>query len=194
MIPVELTLASLRARMNIMTASARVLVSESDFLALPESMRPAELVDGEVVMPPSPSFWPQEMLGRVVAALRTWSATAPIPVTVAQAPLDVRFAAGRILQPDAMVFLTKLDRQAPSPLERIPEVCIEVLSSNRTYDRITKRFLYAEAGVQEYWIVDPSGFVERRWGPALARSEDLTDWVRSPLLPGLEVDLTRVFE
>jgi Uma2 family endonuclease len=180
--------------MGAMTASARVLVSESDFLALPETMRPAELVDGEVVMPPSPSFWHQELLGRVVVALRSWSATAPIPVTVAQAPLDVRFTAGRILQPDAMVFLTKLDRQAASPLERIPEVCIEVLSSNRTYDRITKRFLYAEAGVQEYWIVDPSGFVERRWGPALARNEELTDWVHSPLLPGLELDLTRVFE
>jgi len=177
-----------------MTASARVLVSESDFLALPETIRPAELVDGEVVMPPSPSFWHQELLGRVVAALRSWSATAPIPVTVAQAPLDVRFAAGRILQPDAMVFLTRLDRQATSPLERIPDVCIEVLSSNRTYDRITKRFLYAEAGVQEYWIVDPSGFVERRWGQALARSEELTDWVRSPLLPGFELELARVFE
>jgi Uma2 family endonuclease len=50
------------------------------------------------------------------------------------------------------------------------------------------------AGVQEYWIVDPSGFVERRWGPSLARSEELTDWVRSPILPGLEVDLGRVFE
>ena len=53
-----------------MTASARVLVSESDFLALPETTRPAELVDGEVVMPPSPSFWHQELLGRMVAALR----------------------------------------------------------------------------------------------------------------------------
>lgn len=177
-----------------MTASARVLVSERDFLALPETMRQAELVDGEVVMPPSPSFWHHELLGRVVAALRTWSATAPSPVTVAQAPLDVRFAPGRILQPDAMVFLTRLDRQIESPLERIPEVCIEVLSTNRTYDRITKRFLYAEAGVQEYWIVDPSGFVERRWGPALARTEELTDCLRTPLLPGLELDLSRVFE
>lgn len=177
-----------------MTASAGVLVSESDFLALPETMRPAELVEGEVVMPPSPSFWQQELLGRVVTALRSWSATAPISVTVVQGPLDVRFAAGRILQPDAMVFLSKLDRHAASPLDRIPEVCIEVLSSNRIYDRITKRFLYAEAGVQEYWIVDPSGFVERRWGSALAWSEELTDWVRSAILPGLELELARVFE
>jgi Uma2 family endonuclease len=177
-----------------MTASARVLVSESDFLALPESMRPAELVDGEVVMAPSPNFWHQELLGRLVAALRAWAATATEPVTVAQAPLDVRFATGRILQPDAMVFLAKLDREAVSPIDRIPEVCIEVLSSNRTYDRITKRFLYAEAGVQEYWIIDPGGFVERRSGPGLARNEELTEEIRSPLLPGFVLELGGLFE
>ncbi len=176
-----------------MVVSARVLVSESDFLALPESTRPMELVDGEVVMAPSPNFWHQELLGRLVVALRTWAATAPSPVTVAQAPLDVRFAAGRILQPDAMVFLTKLDREIVSPLDRIPELCIEVLSSNRTYDRITKRFLYAEAGVQEYWMIDPAGFVERRSGPGLARSEELTEVIRSPLLPGLALDVAQLF-
>jgi Uma2 family endonuclease len=180
--------------MEPMTASARVLVSESDFLALPESVRPMELVDGEVVMAPSPNFWHQELLGRLVVALRAWAASAPGPVTVAQAPLDVRFAAGRILQPDAMVFLTKLDREAASPLDRIPEVCIEVLSSNRTYDRITKRFLYAEAGVQEYWLIDPGGFIERRSGPGLVRCEELTEEIRSPLLPGFVLDPTRLFD
>lgn len=177
-----------------MTASARVLVSERDFLALPESVRPMELVDGEVVMAPSPNFWHQELLGRLVTSLRAWASTAPIPVTVAQAPLDVRFAAGRILQPDAMIFLTKLGREVSSPLDRIPEVCVEVLSSNRTYDRVTKRFLYAEAGVQEYWLVDPAGFVERRSGPGLARNEELTQTLTSPLLPGLVLGLASLFE
>jgi hypothetical protein len=38
-----------------------------------------------------------------------------------QAPLDVRFAAGRILQPDAMVFLAALPRDVTTPLDRIPE-------------------------------------------------------------------------
>lgn len=178
--------------MSTMTASARVLVSESDFLALPESTRPMELVDGEVVMAPSPNFWHQELLGRLVVELRSWAALATEPVTVVQAPLDVRFAAGRILQPDAMVFLTKLDREVASPVDRIPELCIEVLSSNRTYDRITKRFLYAEAGVQEYWMIDPAGFIERRSGPGLARSEELTDEIRSPLLPGFVLDVSRL--
>lgn len=108
--------------------------------------------------------------------------------------MDVRFAPGRILQPDAMVFLATLDRQVAQPLDRIPEICIEVLSSARTYDRVTKRFLYAEAEVVEYWIVDPSGVVEQRSGPGLARGEDRERRLESPLLPGFLLDVGALFD
>jgi len=38
-----------------------------------------------------------------------------------------------------------------------PDLLIEILSpSNRGHDLLTKRALYARAGVQEYWIVDPA--------------------------------------
>ena len=35
-----------------------------------------------------------------------------------------------------------------------PELCIEILSSNKDHDLITKKRLYLENGVKEYWIVD----------------------------------------
>jgi len=177
-----------------MSTRARSLVTESEYLALPESMRSTELVDGEVVMAPSGSVWHQELLSRLVMSLRSWAASTPGDVTVVQAPMDVRFALGRILQPDAMVFLAALDRNAAQPLDRIPEICIEVLSNNRTYDRVTKRFLYAEAGVAEYWIVDPSGLVEQRTGPGLARSDDRTERLESALLAGFSLDVAALFE
>jgi Uma2 family endonuclease len=164
-------------------------MTESEFLSLPESMRPIELVDGELVRAPSPSFWHQEVLARLVLALRTWASNCPQQATVVQAPLDVRFGPDRILQPDAMVFLTRLARDVKGPVLRIPEICIEVLSSNRAYDRVTKRFLYAEAGVAEYWIVDPAGLIERRSGPGLARREEISDRLTSGLLPGFELDV-----
>lgn len=163
------------------------LVSEAEFLALPESTRRVELIDGEVVVPPSPSFWHQEVLGRLVSSLRRWARGRE--VTVAQAPLDVRFGPDRILQPDAMVFLHALDRDAPTPVDVVPELCIEVLSTDRAYDRVTKRFIYAEAGVAEYWIVDAGRGVERRDGPGLARIEVVTNELTTPLLPGLAVDV-----
>jgi len=178
---------------SVMSISARVLVSEREFLSLPESMRLAELVDGEIVMAPSPSFWHQEVLSRLVMALRAWAQTSPSPVTVVQAPMDVRFGDGRILQPDAMVFLTALDRDVAAPLDRVPEICVEVLSTNRTYDRVTKRFLYAEAGVTEYWLVDPAGVVERRSQAGLMRLEEFDARMTTPLLPGFALDVAALF-
>lgn len=175
-----------------MTTGARALVTEAEFLALPESTQPLELVDGEVIVAPSPSYWHQEVLGRLVTELRQW-ARGHADITIAQAPIDVRFASGRILQPDAMVFLEPLPKDIATPLHRIPAICVEVLSTNRAYDRITKRYIYAEAGVQEYWLVDPAGVIERRHGPALALDEEVADRLESSLLPGFSLPVDRLF-
>jgi Uma2 family endonuclease len=177
-----------------MSSVARGLVSEAEFLRLPESSRPTELVDGEVIVAPSPTYWHQEVLMRLVSALRGWAAKQAKPVTVMQAPLDVRFGPGRILQPDAMVFLEALPRDIATPLDPIPALCIEVLSNDRAYDRITKRFIYAEAGVQEYWLVEPAGLIERRSGPGLMRAEELSERLTSPLLPGFDLVIAELFE
>jgi Uma2 family endonuclease len=176
-----------------MSTAARAWVSESEFLTLPESNQRLELVDGEVIEAPSPSYWHQELLTRIVLALRGWADTKSVPVTVVQAPLDVRFAPNRILQPDAMVWLRALAVDAPTPLDVVPDLCIEVLSGNRAYDRVTKRYLYGEAGVREYWIVDPGGVVERRSGEDLADVELHDTRLESPLLPGFLLDLARLF-
>src|SRR5688500_11006177 len=76
------------------------LVSEAEFLALPESMDKVELLDGEVVAPPAPSFGHQETQGRLIQALRNWAQAQPGPVVVGNAPFDIHFGPGRILQPD----------------------------------------------------------------------------------------------
>ncbi|HXT97573.1 MAG TPA: Uma2 family endonuclease [Polyangia bacterium] len=176
-----------------MPVATAPFVSEAEFLSLPESNQKAELVDGEVIVSPSPSYWHQEVLARIVGALREWARGHTDPCTVAQAPLEVRFGSGRILQPDAMVFFARIPRDQAGPIDRIPEICIEVLSSDRAYDRITKRLLYAAAGVQEYWVVDPNAFVERWTGPSLTREELLRDALTTERLPGFSLDLPRLF-
>ena len=59
-------------------------------------------------------------------------------------------------------------------------------------DRVTKRFVYGEAGVKELWTVEPTGAVERWWGSGLSQSEFLTERLVSPLLPGFELDLSQL--
>jgi Uma2 family endonuclease len=61
------------------------------------------------------------------------------------------------------------------------------------YDRVTKRFVYGSAGVLEYWIVDPAGFVEVRSGQALAQETSVTDRLTSPLLPDFALDVPKLF-
>lgn len=176
-----------------MAHAARPLVSEAEFLSLPESTDKVELVDGEVIVAPSPSYWHQEVLARLVGVLRDWADRQEQPVTVGQAPLDIRFAPGRILQPDAFVILDAVDRNHEGPLDRIPEVCVEVLSSNRLYDRVTKRFIYGQAGVKELWTVETAGFIERWTGDGLASVVRADDVLATPLLPGLQLDVSSIF-
>ncbi|MCC6765614.1 MAG: Uma2 family endonuclease [Deltaproteobacteria bacterium] len=175
------------------SAAQRPLITEEEFLRLPESTSKIELVDGEVVVSSSPGYWHQEVLARIVVALRSWASKRKSPVTVGQAPLDMHFAPGRILQPDAFVLFGRIPRAHQGPIDRVPELCIEVLSSDRLYDRVTKRLLYAAAGVQEYWVVEPAGAVERWSGRGLARAAALRQRLATPLLPGFDLNLPRVF-
>jgi Uma2 family endonuclease len=174
-------------------SAVRRLVTEDEFLRLPESMAKVELVDGEVVVSPSPDFWHQELLRRVVVALSAWADRQKHPVTVGQAPLDVRFARGRILQPDAFVLFGAVAPSHEGPIDRVPELCIEVVSSDRVHDRVTKRMIYAGSGVREYWIVEPAGIVERWTGPGLTRAEEVRGRLATPLLRGFRLDVKRLF-
>jgi Uma2 family endonuclease len=173
--------------------AVRPLVSEEEFLALPESTDKIELIDGEVIVSPSPSYWHQEVLLRLAVALKAWAVRQKRPVTVGMAPLDVRFAHNRILQPDLFVILGAVARSHVGPLDRIPELCIEVLSENRVHDRVTKRLLYGAAGVKEYWLVEPAGVIERWAGPGLSKEDLVRRALTSPLLPGFRLAVPTLF-
>ena len=83
-------------------------------------------------------------------------------------------------------------------IEGAPDIVAEILSSDRNRDLVRKRQLYAEAGVQEYWIFDPredtATLLELNDGEYIER-EVLTadDTLTTPLLPGLAVPLADVF-
>ena len=78
------------------------------------------------------------------------------------------------------------------PITAVPELIIEVLSSNRSYDRLAKRFVYEEAGVHEYWMVD----ADRRCIEVVVAGELRveTESVQSSSLEGLlVVDVATLF-
>jgi Uma2 family endonuclease len=77
---------------------------------------------------------------------------------VLTAPLNVFFEGADPVQPDIVVLLPESEAiGAGRGVEGAPDLLIEVLSpTNRGHDVLTKRALYARAGVRVYWIVDPA--------------------------------------
>ncbi len=174
-----------------MRATLPVLVTEAEFLQLPETLDKVELVDGEVIVAPAPSWRHQRQAKTLLVALETWARSVD-GFTVGHAPCDIRFGSSRILQPDLFVMAGSIPDDQEGPIARIPILCVEVLSRDVVYDRITKRALYAEAGVPEYWLVHWNGVVERRFGERLEGQEMLNGALTSPLLPGFDFDLAEL--
>src|SRR5947207_3754225 len=72
---------------------------------VPESNQPTELWDGELIMPPSPSFFHQEISDRFHDFLKAWTRKHQLGKT-AVAPLDMVLTEHRVTQPD-VVFISK---------------------------------------------------------------------------------------
>lgn len=144
-------------------------------------------------MNPHATYWHQEVLGRLATALRTWARTRDKPrPAVATAPLDVTFGAD-VLQPDIAIWLTGLPRSAVTPIAWRPDICIEVLSSNRRYDLEYKRDSYVDSGVPEYWVVDPAREMVWRMRGDQYAIRDESDPLTSSLLPGFSMPLASLF-
>jgi Uma2 family endonuclease len=169
-------------------------MSEEEYLALPEMKARIELVDGFVVCEPSATYEHENACMTVGMALGNWAAARSPRPTVIASPLDIRFAADRILQPDVLVYCEPLVSPVKMPVARIPDLCVEIVSRRVAYDRTTKRLLYAQAGVREFWtVLRKQRLVERWTGPGLDTREECRERLVTPLLPGFELDILRLF-
>jgi Uma2 family endonuclease len=126
-------------------------LSVDQWLELPEDQR-CELVEGEIVVSPSPSLDHQRAVGRLFRALDDHARALGGEAFVA--PLGVRLSDDTALEPD-LLFVSSSDRYGPRTVEGPPDLVVEVSSpSTRRYDLLRKRRLYESFGVPEYWFVD----------------------------------------
>lgn len=166
-------------------------------LALPEDGNRYELLDGELLVTPSPVGVHQR------AVLKLYDRIAPYVRdhrlgALSVSPADLDFRSGQLLQPDLFVGRPFQGREPIDWSEfGIPLLIVEVLSpSTALYDRNRKRRKYQEAGVAEYWIVDLDARLIERWRPGEDRPEILTErlgWRPDPQVESLEVDLVGYF-
>ena len=121
-----------------------------DLDALPEDGNRYELIDGLLLVTPSPTERHQRALLELLLLLR---AAAPPGLRVYPAPLDVRLAERVQVQPDILV---ARDGPPRDRLDQLPLLCVELVSpGTRRHDQVLKRRAYAQAGIPSYWLVDP---------------------------------------
>jgi Uma2 family endonuclease len=135
----------------------RYKATVEEFWALPESMLRIEYINGEIIMAPTPTVAHQAVLRNVFRALDEFVLRTAIG-SVFFSPLDVVLPSGDVVQPDAF-FLTKEETERAHAAKRVhgaPSFVVEILSPGSTkHDARTKRSLYQQNGIREYWIVDP---------------------------------------
>lgn len=149
-----------------------------DYVRLPEGF-PAELIEGDLVREPAPTYGHQRLISRLQARLFAVAGTD----RVLPAPTDVFVDEWSVLQPDIQVTPPGPPVHRRPEEEPIPVVVFEVLSpATARRDRQRKTAIYLRAGVREVWLVDPeagavevhtAGGVERVTGNGRAASAAL---------------------
>ena len=173
-----------------------------DFLLFPDDGKRHELIDGEHYVTASPNLKHQQVLLNLTLLIGTWLDKHPIG-RMFFAPFDVVFTNFDVVEPDLLYLSNKrmVEVATPQHLRGAPELVVEVASpSTRSRDETIKRRLYERNGVSEYWVVDPDIDVvrvyrrgEEGFARAMELRRDADDVLVTPLLPGLELPLARIF-
>ena len=176
-------------------------MSLDDFLELGETDGCWELDEGVLYITPTASRDHQFLQNQLVWYFVSYLDRFPQPP--AEMYSDLTTILSRELrqapEPDIVIVLAgRPDIFGATHIEGVPDLVVEILSTNRRRDLVRKRHIYAAAGVKEYWIVDPRNdtvlplelrgreYAER---PALGVGDILT----TPLLPGLAIPLADLF-
>jgi Uma2 family endonuclease len=126
-----------------------------EYAALPDDGRRYEIMDGVLLVTPSPRPSHQNVDASLTFYLFLHVNMAGLG-RVFSAPLDVELTPKRVFQPDLLVLLnSSLDKITATHVVGAPDLVVEIASPGTAkYDRSSKYQAYAQAGVEEYWMVD----------------------------------------
>jgi Uma2 family endonuclease len=137
--------------MSQLTPILTTPTTSAKFLALPETMTPTQLIDGDIIVSPSPVPKHQKKIGRLYQLVDRLKPNGEIIL----APMDVELDEHNMFQPDIFWVAENGNCiETETGYQGAPDLVIEVLSdSTARFDRGKKFRKYQEHGVREYWIV-----------------------------------------
>jgi Uma2 family endonuclease len=160
-----------------------------------------ELIDGVAYAMSAPNDRHQAILMELARQIANFLVDKPCKVR--PAPYDVRLfyeedeSDDVVVQPDISVICDE-SKRGTDGCHGAPDMVVEILSPSNTAIGMQRKLeLYRDAGVREYWIVNPDHNIVtvyrlegERYVVQIYRAAGT---IRPPLLPGLEVTLDRVF-
>ncbi|GHV81220.1 hypothetical protein AGMMS49944_30110 [Spirochaetia bacterium] len=172
----------------------------ADYLAW-ETDKRYELMDGAAYMMASPSVIHQDISMELSRQISTFLLGKPCKVFAA--PLDVRLFPRKdhtddtVLQPDLLVVCDKT-RLSKGSCDGAPDLVIEIVSPSNTVQELLRKFnYYLDAGVREYWVVNPDTQTVQvhvlENGHFISTIYKKDSAIPVSILPGLEVDLTSLW-
>ena len=176
-------------------------MSLDEFLALGKTDGKWELDDGVLYIMPSGTPDHQFLHRRFALHLDNYlDASDEPPAQLYQEMTTVLSSElQRAPEPDIVIILNvRRDIVSRARVEAPPDIAVEILSTDRRRDLVYKRQIYAEAGVREYWLIDPRDdivtLLELRDGEYVERAAlGANDTLTTPLLPGLSIPLAAIF-
>ena len=154
-----------------------------------------ELVDGDVLVTPSPHWSHQSIVTQLVVLLNAYVRGQQLGAVFA-APLDVKLEPGMVTQPDVLV-VPRGQLRSDEYFVRSLLLAVETLSpSSAQFDRVVKRPHYQRKRVAEYWIVDRESRTFERWQPDDERPAILSEtlvWHPTGATEPLTLDIPAFF-
>ncbi len=170
-----------------------------DYLNLPDDGQRYELIHGELVMTPAPVPLHQEVLLKIAKQFSDFLEKNPLGQLFI-APCDVVLDSVNVVQPDIFFISQKRTRIITDKnIQGAPDLIIEIISPTTAYyDLVSKKDVYQQFGVREYWLVDPIRrsvqvlvLTDGKW---VVDQEVIGDGsVASRLLPEFRISLSTIF-
>ena len=182
-----------------MTLGARrIRYTYEDYAKTPDDVR-YQLIDGELILSPSPTFYHQHISGAMFVELRTWAVSSGTGNVVC-APMDVYLTETDTVQPDILfISAERMHIVEDRYVRGAPDLVVEILSpSTSRLDLGAKMELYARHGVPHYWIADPDTRTARMLRLEAGDYTEVASFTENDVLtsdafPGLRMDLKEVF-
>jgi Uma2 family endonuclease len=166
--------------------------------AIPDDGLRHEVIDGEHIVTPAPSWTHQDAVLQLARRLMDYLARHATGHVII-APADVEFDEHNMVEPDVFV-VPLVGGRRPRAWDDVRALllAVEVVSpSTIRTDRLRKRRLYQQHGVPEYWIVDIEAHVVERWRAGEDVGAVLTErlvWQPDASVAPLTIDLDEYFQ